>query len=280
MEPIPFIKMTGAGNDFIVIDNRAGALDAEMGRRLARYACRRKLSVGADGLILIENDPEVDFRWVFFNADGSEPEMCGNGARCAVRFARLAGITGDKPRVAFRTLAGIIHGEITGGRVKIRTTPPHGLESDIALEAEGRAFTLHFLNTGVPHVVCFLEDEEALENLDVSRWGMIVRFHPRFQPAGTNVNFVFVRDRNNIRIRTYERGVEAETLACGTGSIASALVGASRMGLSSPVGVETRSGEVLVIHFEREDSGAFREVCLEGGAGVVYEGKLWDETLQ
>jgi diaminopimelate epimerase len=279
MEPISFIKMTGAGNDFILIDNRSGAIDVERGRELARLACRRKLSVGADGLILLENDPEVDFKWVFFNADGSEPEMCGNGARCAVRFARLAGIVGGS-RVAFRTLAGIIHAEMGDERVKVRTTRPHGLEAGISLEAEGRSFTLDFLNTGVPHAVCFLEDDEALDNLDVFRWGGLLRRHPRFQPAGTNVNFALVRDEKSLRIRTYERGVEAETLACGTGSIASALLAARRQGLASPVGVETASGEVLAIHFTREGSDAFGDVCLEGSASVVYEGKLWDETLR
>jgi diaminopimelate epimerase len=279
MQPIPFLKMTGAGNDFIVIDNRAQIVDADKGRDLARLACRRKLSVGADGLILIEDDPEVDFKWRFYNADGSVAEMCGNGARCAARFAYLKGVA-RRPRMAFRTLAGIINAEMIEDRVKIQTTAPFGLERDIALDVEGKPFLLHFINTGVPHVVCFLEDVEKLKDDDIFRWGRAIRFSSRFQPAGTNVNFVSVLDRHSVKIRTYERGVEAETLACGTGSIASALIGASRKILSSPVEVETRSGDKLTIHFTQQNSDHFPEVYLEGSAKVVYEAELWDETLR
>ncbi len=279
MQPIPFVKMTGAGNDFIIIDNRSRSIDADNCRDLVRLACRRKYSVGADGMILIENDPEVDFKWRFFNADGSEAEMCGNGARCAVRFAHLKGIFKGS-HVAFRTLAGVIHAETTGERVKVRTTEPYGLELGIGLEVNGEHFTVHYINTGVPHVVCFRDSEEALEAADVARWGRVVRFHERFQPAGTNVNFVYPRNARGIKVRTYERGVEGETLACGTGSIASALIGACRRNLVSPVEVETRSGETLTIHFTQADSSGFTDVYLEGDARVVYEAQLWDETLK
>lgn len=282
VEKIRFLKMSGSGNDFIVIDNRTLQLSHEQGRDLARLACRRKVSVGADGLILIENDPEVDFRWQFYNADGSDAEMCGNGARCAARFVHLKGIV-RKPRMAFRTLAGIIAAELKESRVKIRMTPPHSLQLDFCLQVEERSFCLSFINSGVPHSVSFLESEEALEEFDVFSWGRALRYHARFQPAGSNANFAFVRDGRHISIRTYERGVEGETLACGTGSIAVALIAAARHMVESPVEVKTRGGETLTIYFDnpsREGPAEFSEVYLEGDARVVYEAELWDETLR
>ena len=286
-EKIHFFKMTGSGNDFIVIDNRGLELDADRCKDLVRAACRRKLSVGADGLILIENDSEADFKWRFFNADGSEAEMCGNGARCAARFANLKNIV-SKSRMSFRTMAGIIEAEIKGERVKVRMMRPRGLALDLSLQADDRPFRLHFINTGVPHVVCFTEDESSLEAADVFNWGRAFRFHSHFQPAGTNVNFALVRDAYHMAVRTYERGVEAETLACGTGSIASALVAAAKQLVQSPVEIETRGGETLTIYFETADQnegagegeGGFTNVYLEGDAKVVYEAELWDETLR
>jgi diaminopimelate epimerase len=282
---IHFFKMTGAGNDFILIDNRKGIVDADHCRDLVRYACRHKLSVGADGMILIENDPEVDFKWRFFNADASEAEMCGNGSRCAVRFAHLTGIVG-KPRMAFRTLAGIIKAELLGDKVKVQMTSPHGLRMDLKLKADGRSFNVDFINTGVPHAVCFAANESELESTDVTRWGHALRFHSQFQPAGANANFVCVRDPHHIIVRTYERGVEGETLACGTGSIASGLIAAARGFASSPVEVLTRGGESLGVYFEMsggEKSPAdarFKEVYLEGEARIAYEADLWTETLR
>ncbi len=279
---IPFVKMTGSGNDFILVDNRKGLVDTNNCRELVQLSCRRKLSAGADGFIFIENDPEVDFRWRFFNADGSEAEMCGNGSRCAARFAHLWGIV-PKARMSFRTLAGIIRAEVMGERVKVRMTAPHGLENDLCVEAGDRSYCVHFINTGVPHVVMLEESSASLENADVFHLGRTLRYHSRFQPAGTNVNFATVSDPHHMAIRTYERGVEDETLACGTGSIASALIAASRHLVDSPVEVLTRSGETLTIHFEMPpatDPGAFTEVYMEGDAKVVYEAVLWDETLR
>jgi len=281
---IPFFKMTGTGNDFIVVDNREGLLDADRCQNLVRQACRRKLSVGADGMILIERDPEVDFKWRFFNADASEAEMCGNGARCAARFAYLKGIV-SQPRLAFRTLAGIIKAEITGSRVKVQMTQPHSLETGIHLEVNGSPFDLDFINTGVPHVVCFASNAQELESTDVSTWGRALRSHPHFQPAGTNVNFVYLQDAHHVAVRTYERGVEGETLACGTGAIASALISAVRDRAIPPVEVQTRSGETLTIYLDpagsthHPDAMQFKEVYLEGEARVVYEADLWEETL-
>lgn len=278
---IRFFKMTGSGNDFILIDNRTGRIGIEEGRSLARSACRRGLSVGADGLILIEPDHEVDFRWRFYNADGSEAEMCGNGARCAARFAHLGGIAPDR-RMKFRTLAGIIAAEVSEKRVKIRMTQPHSLETDLSVPVEDRVFHLHSIHTGPPHIVVFLPDEAALRDFDVARWGRLLRYHSRFQPAGTNVNFAFLRSPQDLVLRTYERGVEAETLACGTGSIASALIAAVKQSAVSPVRVQTQSTETLIVHFDHEvvqGRSQFSEVYLEGDARVVCEAELWDETL-
>jgi diaminopimelate epimerase len=280
--PIPFIKMTGSGNDFIIIDNRSQQVKGDQYLNLARLACRRKLSVGADGLILIENDPEADFSWRFFNADGSEAEMCGNGARCAARFAHLKGIAPNRQMV-FRTMAGIIRAEIKGERVKVRLTPPQKLNMDITLEVEEGTLSVDFIDTGVPHVVHFAENQSALETMDVFRLGRTLRNHPHFQPSGTNVNFAVVDDPRHMAVRTYERGVEAETLACGTGSIAAVLLAAARKLVVSPVEVLTRSQEILTIHFEQrvdKEMPDFPEVYLEGDAKVVYEGNLWDETLR
>jgi diaminopimelate epimerase len=282
---IHFFKMTGAGNDFILIDNRMKLIDADHCQGLVRQACRHKLSVGADGMILIENDPEVDFKWRFFNADASEAEMCGNGARCAVRFAHLTGIV-RKPKMAFRTLAGIIGAELFDDRVKVQMTSPHDLRTDLKLEAEGQSFSVDFINTGVPHAVLFAANEKELESVDVPRRGQALRFHPYFQPAGTNVNFVYVRDSHHLVVRTYERGVEGETLACGTGSIASSLIAAARGRAVSPVEVLTRGGESLAVYFEisgdKQNPGdaRFKKVYLEGEARIAYEADLWTETLR
>jgi len=278
---IPFFKMTGSGNDFIVIDNRSLMLNGDDCRGFVQRACRRKLSVGADGMILIENDPEVDFKWRFFNADGSEAEMCGNGGRCAARYAYLKGIV-QKRKFTFRTLAGLIEAEIVGERVKIRMTRPHGLQMDLDLLAENRTFHADFINTGVPHLVVFNKDPDTLENEDVFRWGRALRYHSHFQPAGSNVNFVCSVDDHRIIIRTYERGVEVETLACGTGSIASALIAAVRKLAHSPVELQTRSGEILTVYFDHQlqgDGEEFSDVYLEGNARVAYEAELWDETV-
>jgi diaminopimelate epimerase len=288
MQRLHFFKMTGTGNDFILIDNRKRIIDADQCQDFIKNACRHKVSVGADGMILIENDSEVDFRWRFFNADGSEAEMCGNGARCAARFAYLTGIV-ESPRMAFRTMAGIIKAELLDTKVKVQMTSPHDLRMDINLEVEGRSFNLDFINTGVPHAVCFMKDESDLEAMKIQHWGHALRFHPQFQPAGTNVNFVCVQNPHQIMVRTYERGVEGETLACGTGCIASVLISAARGRVESPVVVKVRGGEILTIYFqaaseletpqEISNAAPFKEVYLEGEARVAYEADLWHETI-
>ncbi|HEC31913.1 MAG TPA: diaminopimelate epimerase [Deltaproteobacteria bacterium] len=274
---IPFYKMTGSGNDFILIDNRESIVDADRCVELVKSACLRKFSVGADGLILIEKDGEVDFRWRFFNADGSEAEMCGNGGRCAARFAYLKGIV-KKPQIFFRTIAGIIRAEVKDTKVKLEMTPPESLETDFDLQLPGRVVRCNFVNTGVPHTVILLDNVNELKKYNVFEVGRTIRYHKRFQPAGTNVNFVVATGLHSMSIRTYERGVEDETLACGTGSIAGAIIGTYKGLVEPPVEMKTQSGETLTIYFDRNDS-SFCNVFLEGDALVVYDGNLWDETI-
>ncbi|MCL2877571.1 MAG: diaminopimelate epimerase [Acidobacteria bacterium] len=279
MQRIHFYKMTGTGNDFIVIDNRKRIIDADHCHDFVRGICRHRVSVGADGVILIENDTEVDFRWRFFNADGSEPKICGNGARCAARFAYLTGIV-DRPRMSFRTGAGIIAAELLDTKVKVQMPAPTDMRRNLDVEIKGRSFALDFINTGVPHAVCFLKNEKELETVNVARLGRALRAHDTFRPEGTNVDFVFVENPQRLNARTYERGVEGETLACGTGAIASVLLAAVRGEAESPAEVRVRSGETLTVYFKTaKGSVPFEDVCLEGNTLVVYEADLWSETM-
>jgi len=274
MARILFYKMSGSGNDFIVIDNRQKILDADRLGDFVRRVCTRKMSAGADGLILIEPSSRVNFRWRFFNSDGSEAEMCGNGGRCAARFAVLKGIA--PPKLSFETLAGIIEAEVSGRQVKLQLVRPTGLKLNLGVPIEGQTHQLHFINTGVPHAIKLVEDASKVA---VQELGKKIRFHPRFQPAGTNANFVQPMDRGHLKLRTYERGVEDETLACGTGAVASALIAAAKGLVDSPVGVETTGGEVLNIHFQQKGDG-FERVFLEGDTRLVYEGNLGEEAYR
>ncbi len=270
---IEFFKIQGSGNDFILIDNRDNVM-RDVGRidEFVKTVCLQHVAVGADGLILIEKSDRAHFRWRFFNADGSEVEMCGNGGRCAARFALIKGIAPEK--MTFETRAGLIDAEVTGETVKLRLTDPKDLRKAYMIEVEGIPTLVNSINTGVPHVVAFVND---LDGHDVFRQGRTIRYHGEYQPAGTNANFARVINRHRIRLRTYERGVEDETLACGTGAVATALV-ASWTGLvDSPVDVLVKSGETLKIYFGKTDKG-FEKVYLEGGTTVVYQGFLWDEA--
>jgi diaminopimelate epimerase len=271
---IPFFKMHGGGNDFVLIDHRERFLPEADQPRFVRRVCHRQLGAGADGLILIEDSPGADFRWRFYNADGSEPEMCGNGGRCAARFAVLHGIA--PADLSFETLAGIIKAEVRDRRVKLLLTGVGEVSLNRAIPLEGETLTGHFLQVGVPHVAVPVAD---LESAPVTRWGRAVRFHPMFAPAGTNVNFTRVEGPQEVVMRTYERGVEDETLACGTGAVAAALIAARLGQVRSPVTVHTRGGEALTVYFTPQGEG-FTEVFLEGDALVAYQGELWVDELK
>lgn len=274
MEKISFYKMSGSGNDFLIIDNRRKVIDENelSDSDFIKKVCRRKMSVGSDGLILIENSELVDFKWRFYNSDGSPAEMCGNGARCAARFACLNGISGRD--MSFETDAGVVEASVTEAGAKIKMPEPKDLQTDFLLELEHGQLSVNSVNTGVPHVVIPVDN---LERVDLVRQGRQIRYHKHFAPAGTNVNYINLREDGVVAIRTYERGVEDETLACGTGSVAGAIIMAYKKKVNPPVRILTRSGSFLDIHFTNEN-GNFTEVYLEGDARVVYEGKLWHEA--
>ncbi len=271
---IPFMKMSGSGNDFIFIDHRKPILSEGQMSEFAQKVCRRRVSVGADGLVLVERSGKADVKWRFFNADGSEAEMCGNAGRCLGRFAFLKGITG--PSLTFETLAGILSAQVDDKRVKLEMTKPYGLKLDETIMIGQKKQVLSSINTGVPHAVIFVGD---FKEVDVVQGGREIRYHSHFSPKGTNVNFVRVEKSSEISVRTYERGVEDETLACGTGAVASALVAAFKGLVTSPVSVRTTGGEVLTVHFEIGGSEV-RKVLFEGEVHVIYEGEMWEEAYQ
>ncbi|MBW1829961.1 MAG: diaminopimelate epimerase [Deltaproteobacteria bacterium] len=274
MKTIEFWKMSGSGNDFILIDNRDGQIKEEEMGRLVERACRRRESVGADGVIFVVGSDQYDFGWRFFNADGGEVDMCGNGGRCVARFAFLKGITG--PKMTFETKVGPVSAEVNDRIVKVLMPKPSGLSMDMNMECQQGWTSIDFINTGVPHVVVHVED---LLNHPIFEQGRDLRYHSRFAPEGTNANFMEIVGPNRLRVRTYERGVEDETLACGTGSIACVLVASVRGAVSgSPVQVETRSGEMLTIHFKKEGN-SFEQVELEGSTSLVYQAQLNEEAL-
>lgn len=283
-KPIPFMKLSGSGNDFILIDNRRGLVKPGQASRLAAKVCVHRLSVGGDGLILIERSRRAHFRWRLFNADGSEAEFSGNGARCAARFAFLKRIA--PKRMRFETLAGIVEAEMVPGAsdrpkarpttAKVRFPDPKGLRLNIPLVVDGVERVGHFVDTGVPHCVYIVDDPGAV---DVVHLGRPTRYHEEFYPSGANVNFIKILEPHRIRIRTYERGVEDETLACGTGSIAAALVASLVAKVEPPVSVLPESGLELTVHF-KSDGHTFSDIYLQGDARAVHEGRILPEAWQ
>jgi len=271
---IPFMKMSGSGNDFILIDHRTPFLNEDHLKDFIRKVCQRRISVGADGLILIEPSKKADFKWRFYNADGGEAEMCGNGGRCAARFAYLKGIAG--PSLKFETLAGILSAQVDGKRVKLEMTKPFGLKLDETISIDGEEQIFSSINTGVPHAILFVGD---LERVDILRMGRTIRYHSYFSPSGTNVNFVQLEKGSQLSLRTYERGVEDETLACGTGAVASALIASFKGLVKSPVSVKTRGGEVLTVYFKIEAKDV-KSVFFEGDVHIVYEAEMWEEAYR
>ncbi|MFH2137055.1 MAG: diaminopimelate epimerase [Candidatus Omnitrophota bacterium] len=260
-----FTKMVASGNDFIVFDNRRSGL--KNGTELAAALCNRVEAIGADGLIFIEKSRKADFKMRIFNPDGSEAEMCGNGMRCAALYK-------GKKSATVETLAGILKAELKDDAIKVKMTPPKDMQLNMNLNINGRMYPVNFVNTGVPHAIYFVED---LELAKVLLLGRLIRYHREFHPEGTNVDFVSIVDQENLAIRTYERGVEAETLACGTGSVASALIHHHKF-ISTPgsfkINITTKSGEVLKIYFTYTGS-EYEDVWMEGPARVVYEGECY-----
>lgn len=272
-----FTKMSGTGNDFIIIDHREPFLAPEEQPAFAKKVCKRMFSVGADGLILIENSDVADFQWQFYNADGTQAEMCGNGARCAARYAHVKGIA--PATMSFMTVAGLIRAEVKGDLVQLEMTAPKDTVLHAKFDFGGESRVSHFSNTGVPHAVYFVNDNSQTP---VKEWGHEIRFHSQYQPAGTNVNFAERTSKSSLMVRTYERGVEDETMACGTGAVACGVIGGLLGLVESPVAVTTSGGEVLTIYFELQgqDVQSLSGVFLEGPASFIYEGVLDQEALR
>jgi len=264
---VRFAKMNGAGNDFVMIDNRAG--DIHLNPAQIARICDRHRGIGADGILLLEKALNgADFRMRYFNSDGGEAEMCGNGARCFARFAhKVAGAPG---KIFFETPAGVIGAELHHELVTLHLSEPTDLRLNVALRVGDANKTAHFINSGVPHVVVPVAQ---LDDVDVRRDGAAIRHHEMFSPKGANVNFIEKRGSKNIAIRTYERGVENETLACGTGVVASALIFAATENAGGPIGVLVRGGSELTVGFKRAGDN-FRDVTLTGPAEFVFEGTI------
>ena len=262
-----FARMHGCGNDFIVIDDRTNHWHAQR-HALTRALCDRRKGLGGDGLLLINSDTDVDFAMSYTNASGLDGEMCGNGARCIVKRAHDLGIVGNHTR--FRTDAGLMGADLNGSQIRLAMTTPSVAELDLTLEAAGTTWYGHGIDTGVPHLVIFTD---AIEELDLAHVGPPLRHHPHF-PRGVNVNFAHRLGPNRYRMRTYERGVEAETLACGTGSVAIALIASLLGEASSPVNVVPTGGGELHIDFVPQKDGRFSDVYLTGPAETIAEGVL------
>lgn len=271
-DPLSFVKMAGAGNDFVVIDNRSGRIGDPTD--LTRRICTRRLSVGADGLILIETSPRATFKMRYLNSDGSQADFCANGTRCAARFAFVNVIAPRK--MTIETGAGVIGAEVgEGGLVTLSLPSPRGFVANRPLQIGSTTVQGSFIVVGVPHYVIFLRDNlwaQQIEGL-----GRAVRQHPDLAPDGANVNFVVVRDSGAIEVRTYERGVEGETLACGSGVVASVATSALFDKVRTPVSVLTRSGIALEVSFSKASD--VYDIRLKGDARIIYRAAITPETL-
>jgi diaminopimelate epimerase len=273
---IPVVKMSSTGNDFLMVDNWKGVLAQKELAKFARAACPRRVSAGADGVILVEKSgkPDHAYRMRIFNADGSEAEMCGNGSRCVAVFANHLGLAGLTQTI--ETLAGTLHASVTedGRSAKVQLSQPNGMETKQGLDVLGVQTDLSCINTGVPHAVQFVAD---VAQVNLKARGAAIRHHDAFKPKGTNADFVQLLGQDTIRLRTYERGVEDETFACGTGATASAIVASLVHGYKSPVKVITQSRATLTIHFDRKGDGV-TPPFLEGAVDTVYKGEFyWQE---
>ncbi len=267
-----FTKMTGAGNDFVMVDNRDLSLSSLLTKQTIAHLCDRRFGIGGDGLIAVEPPTAGgEVRMRYYNSDGGEAEMCGNGARCFTAFVHRL-IPSHPADLCFETLAGMIHGRVhADGSITIQLTDPKGMRLNALPPSATLPVPVHFVNTGVPHAVAFLD---RVEDIDIMKLGAHLRYHEAFAPAGTNANFACVLTPQHLKLRTYERGVEGETLACGTGMTATALLHAELTGASSPIRLDVAGGCTLSVGFEKAPDGTYSHITLTGPAVVVFEGTI------
>jgi diaminopimelate epimerase len=275
MEVLTFTKMSGAGNDFVFIDKKQNH-SLEIQTDFVKKICDRRNGIGADGLITIEDSSNYDFIMNYFNADGSTGSLCANGARCAILFASESGRLKDN-KAKFLSNEVEYKGEVNSNSdIKFYLNPPKNIKYNFKIKAGGKLINAHFADTGSPHVVIDINESErflpSLQELPVEKLGREIRYLSEFKPDGTNVNFVNVKD-GVVHIRTYERGVEAETLACGTGSVAAALICYVNYKLSVPVKIFPKSNEKLLVNFDVENSKV-RNLSLTGPAKVIFTGEM------
>ncbi|HOK55757.1 MAG TPA: diaminopimelate epimerase [bacterium] len=264
---IKFFKIVGSGNDFVIIDNRKNLIKNR--NSLALKLCDRKFGIGADGLLLLENSEKADFKMRIFNPDGSEAEMCGNGLRCILRFISENSIS-KKKHLKIETKAGLLDGIIKGKTMKVRMNIIGEPKLNVEIPVDKSKIIGNFINTGVPHTVIFVDN---VEKVDLEKIGPQIRYNKIFGKSGTNVNWVEIIKEGTIKIRTYERGVEGETLSCGTGSVASAIITSIIKKFKSPVTVITKSKELLKVYFDED----FNKVYLEGKTFYAFKG-VWVES--
>ncbi len=264
-----FTKMHGAGNDFIMIDDRDLTVPWEDYQLMSAIA-ERRTGIGCEGIILVQPSDKADFRMRFLNPDGTEVELCGNGARCVAQFASSLGIVNKS--MTMETMAGLVDAEITENGVKVWVPDPTDRSYDITLDVNGISYHGYSVSIGCPHFVIPVSDDD-LDNLDVDTVGAAIRQHSHFAPDGVNVDFVHYSKKSKIRMRTFERGVEAESGACGTGAVASAVVGVETQGITLPVRVTTSSGFELAVDGDWR-SGKCTGMTLSGPTKMVFEGNI------
>ncbi len=259
--------MHGAGNDFILVDDRDNRFPIGATEWLRSVSARRT-GIGSDGFILIQTSDIADFRMRFINPDGGEVDLCGNGVRCVARLANELGVAGEEMSV--QTGAGVVTARVQDNSIQVEMPPPKDWQFEKSLEVSTGPLTYSAVDTGVPHVVITVDD---LNNLDINEIGLKIRHHEEFSPAGTNVDFVQITGPSSLKIRTYERGVERETLACGTGIVAVGILGCRSGVVSAPVQVTCAGGDVLEVNCDLTDE-AVENITLTGPAIHVYQGTI------
>lgn len=278
MKKYSFVKMSGAGNDFVIIDKNSNP-PIKLNSETVQKICSRRNGIGADGLIIIADSPDYDFLMNYYNSDGSTGTLCGNGARCSLKYARLFKRK-DSGKLKFLSNDIEYTGDVfENGDVIFNLNEPEGLKLNFKIKAGSNEYNASFINTGSPHVVINIEetDNKDIDSFPVVPVGRMIRFLVEFAPGGANINFIKIEE-NKVLIRTYERGVEDETLACGTGSAASAVISCLNYGVKPPVKLLTHGGDILEVNFVSEGQ-KIKALSLKGPAKLVYEGSFTEELI-